>query len=160
MASDRRKLPKDKEIRAYWADDELWYQHGVEPVSDIMEPRLCMACSVASGTQRCHIVSRHNGGPDTVDNLHCLCNSCHHASEFLEGAQYWRWIKTQNIYSNADAFNAWFARRGMSVAKMASLSQEDKDRGHPVIQSLHEARRASGANIIDALDAIGIDISL
>lgn len=53
---------------------------------------VCFACGCWTQTERCHIISKHNGGSDDVGNIHCLCRECHVESELLNENTYWRWF--------------------------------------------------------------------
>ena len=73
----------------HWRD-WVWEKHNDPP-----EDGFCWACGMIydGGLERAHIQARCNGGPDTVDNLHLLCSTCHKVSEHLEGDAYWEWLR-------------------------------------------------------------------
>jgi hypothetical protein len=116
-----------------------------------------MACGIPKGgAVRAHIVPRACGGPDTVENLHILCDWCHHNSEFLEGDTYWRWLGRQNLFMSLPAT---FARFGMSLAKVLSLSSHCAQ----VVEPLLELSKRGAMNrheFLDRLEDLGIDIRL
>jgi hypothetical protein len=53
----------------------------------------CWACGRIGRVERCHILSYHLGGPDTVENLVILCAGCHVESEHLPPDRFWMWIR-------------------------------------------------------------------
>jgi 5-methylcytosine-specific restriction endonuclease McrA len=96
MSGQRRNMPTEKAIRDHWKE---WVERRIND-PDESEPgnHLCFACGFYwPSTERAHITARCNGGGDTVHNLHMLCHVCHKSSEFVEGADYWHWIKQWNI---------------------------------------------------------------
>jgi hypothetical protein len=73
---------------------------------EALDPGLCFACGFDAGRSsgkldRAHIIARCEGGPDTVDNLHILCLSCHKASEGLLGDPYWAWLAERTFLDRA-----------------------------------------------------------
>ena len=77
----KRKMPSRNAIAVFW-NDKL----------DYINANSCFACHWGGLLERCHIIARHNGGSDGVENLHVLCNTCHDASEYIEGDQYFNWL--------------------------------------------------------------------
>ena len=67
----------------------------------------CMYCGSTENLQMHHIIYRSHGGPDTDDNLICLCWR-HHAAvhndptfmikilDSLKGSEHWRWDDSYN----------------------------------------------------------------
>jgi hypothetical protein len=96
--TQRRKLPSVSAIRAYW---EPKLQE-----ADIGWDGGCFACGMQVPVDRCHILPRVFGGPDTVDNLHLLCRRCHFESEALSGDAYWDWF-----INYANGFMHWEAQK-------------------------------------------------
>jgi len=89
MPRERAKLPTAKAIRDHWRD-WCWQRHNDPP-----EDNYCFACGMIDDRfklERAHIVARCNGGSDGVENLHLLCHTCHRASEFKEGKEYFDWL--------------------------------------------------------------------
>ena len=86
-------MPNKAKIKKYWTNELLDLQK-FDSEFELMEADYCFACGFYfGGTERCHIKARCTGGPDTVDNLHLLCHSCHVTSELLDGDKYWDWFK-------------------------------------------------------------------
>jgi hypothetical protein len=85
-------LPSEKAIRRYWAEKlgEL----------DLETDDACFACGTrtADTLHRAHILARVEGGSDTADNLHMLCQWCHHDSEYLTGDDYWTWFESRTQF--------------------------------------------------------------
>lgn len=73
--SDRR-MPTLKKIAAAWDRCD----------------KSCWACGDGFDLQRCHIVSRQNGGSDEPDNLAILCRPCHAKSEHFNRETFFRWL--------------------------------------------------------------------
>ena len=89
MPRERPKLPTAKAIRDHWSD-WCWKRHNDPP-----DDHYCFACGMTDDRfklERAHIVARCNGGSDGVENLHLLCHTCHRASEFREGKDYFDWL--------------------------------------------------------------------
>lgn len=58
------------------------------PVEDIWKDK-----KINSVLQRCHIVAKQFGGPDTADNLFLLCSDCHRESPDTKNrAAFFRWV--------------------------------------------------------------------
>jgi HNH endonuclease len=63
--------------------------------------------------QRCHIIPRALGGPDTVDNLFLLCRECHDAAPNTNAPDiFFAWVNAQDYYVRelakmVTAFNAF-----------------------------------------------------
>ena len=92
---DRPKLPTHKVIRDHWRS-WCWDRHNDPP-----EDKYCFACGMIDETrtlERAHIVARCNGGSDTAENLHLLCHTCHRASEYREGPEYFKWLETWTMH--------------------------------------------------------------
>lgn len=71
-----------------------FFQSGEEvDLEDIIFLDFCFACGLHKLTQRAHILASSKGGPNSVENLHLLCKSCHDESELLSGEKYWNWFK-------------------------------------------------------------------
>ncbi len=154
LPGDRKKLPKVRDIHAYWSNPDRWAEHGVKMPFAYQEG-CCMACGCRGG-ERAHIRARANGGSDDISNLHILCSECHHNSEFIEGKAYWRWIARQNMWQNPHAF---WGRYGISFDKMSRLPEEQSRAVADAIKS-NQRNRVSPHELIDRLDDIGIDVRL
>lgn len=47
----------------------------------------------AAGFQRCHILAKSLGGPNKVDNLFCMCETCHASSpDSVYPEMFFRWV--------------------------------------------------------------------
>lgn len=94
-----RKMPSKKDISEYWMgrpDSVKKFGHAGVHISrwdDELPPDECWACGDAKGPlERCHIYSRNEGGPDTLDNLVIMCSNCHLESEDIPPEGFWFWI--------------------------------------------------------------------
>ncbi len=85
----RRKMPSREQIARYWRDHS-----GREKFRDVHGDD-CFACGDTLRLERCHIVPKHKGGTDAVDNLHVLCATCHVHSENI--ADYWHWFDGKKL---------------------------------------------------------------
>jgi hypothetical protein len=94
-------MPSCKAIRDYWADQGIWERKGYESkwefyegIDDARDKGCCFACGVSWGVtlERAHILAHMEGGMDTVENLHLLCQHCHKDSEIFSGEVYWEWF--------------------------------------------------------------------
>ena len=97
-------MPKGSAINSYWEGYLITIGKVMEyELAQEYEPKtqtgICFACGWRRRLQRCHIEARVNGGSDDVSNLHLLCELCHNISEYLEGRDYWMWLKEQNMWS-------------------------------------------------------------
>ena len=90
-------MPTPPVVRRYWA--LVLVALGKFDNIDEALGDSCFACGFDdwSVPQRAHITARVNGGPDTADNLHMLCDTCHKASERLDGEPYWVWLVERTI---------------------------------------------------------------
>lgn len=113
MGRQQRRMPPEKKIREYWAD-QIWPYKDFDSKAEFLEEGICFACGVAcKRAHRAHIHARVTGGSDTVENLHMLCETCHKDSECKEGDAYWRWFwqrcRMDTMLSEAarSGFNVW-----------------------------------------------------
>jgi hypothetical protein len=90
MTESPLKLPSNKEIFNFW--QTRLFDADIE-IGDL---NTCFACGRGGIIHRCHIYPKVHGGPNTVENLHLLCPSCHHETEFMWGGAYWNWLKATN----------------------------------------------------------------
>ncbi len=58
---------------------------------------ICFACGFERELHMAHIKPRCRGGSDEVSNLHLLCPPCHQASEYLEGEEYFEWVRGMSM---------------------------------------------------------------
>src|SRR4051812_41127985 len=91
-----RKMPTKKAIKTHWAEFLVGIDK-FDSVHEVMEDDYCFACGLLADTERSHILPKCRGGPDTIENLHLLCWSCHKQSEFISGDEYFAWLKAQNM---------------------------------------------------------------
>ena len=108
-----RKMPSALRIVKYW-------QPLLEKQKPIFaawgEKDVCMACQCPSiKIQRSHIKAKSDGGFDTFDNLHNLCESCHQDSEYLEGEKYWNWF---NKRSAIDTLASLMMKSGLTFQEV------------------------------------------
>ena len=101
---------KPIEIMRYWApifdkrygydDISEWLRYIQQEFNSYaLANQYCFACGPLPATasakrpcQRSHIVADSDGGSNTVENLHMLCDSCHSMSERLSIEGYWKWM--------------------------------------------------------------------
>ena len=106
MNETKRKMPTALQIRKYWATrfDEFGDEF-LDKYDFMDEVKSCMACGCIWGNrekpERAHIIARAKGGLDSVDNLHLLCWVCHKDSEYIEGAEYWDWLRERTKQDRA-----------------------------------------------------------
>ena len=101
-------MPTKKAIKKHW---ENWLvENGkFDSLEDLWERDYCFACGMINdagvkeqdkenfkATERCHIKARVKGGADAVENIHLLCPICHKASEYMEGEEYFHWLKNRD----------------------------------------------------------------
>ncbi len=114
----RPRLPSRREIADHWEGKhaKIWGE----------AEDYCFACGDSYHLERAHIVPRHKGGRDTVENLHVLCAACHKESEAI--GNYWHWFNAKK----AQPYEKHMARR---IAVMcpdelwAALGAKMQDRG-------------------------------
>lgn len=86
---ERKNTPSREVIFKYWhSEKKLPPIRGFDDMLE--EERACFACGHFANLERTHIVALVDGGPNTVDNLHILCRSCHSVSE--GNPNYWQWL--------------------------------------------------------------------
>lgn len=101
-------MPKPKDILLFWAE-KLIFEYNKESLDafydyDKSVLSICFACGTSAGTQRCHIVPKHFGGGDNLENLHLLCNECHLESEGLTSKDiYFEWFSKKDS-TNSGSF--------------------------------------------------------
>jgi hypothetical protein len=158
----KRVIRAKRLVMEYWSDVGRWVEKGI-CAELVDEDRLrgvdsCFACTMPSATSRCHIRARSIGGSDDRDNIHLLCRFCHEESELLEGDEYWGWLKAHLM--NSDPLSLNFARRGMSIRKLAALSDDQV----AIVQTVKDELTASGTFstvlFVARLWAAGIDVRL
>lgn len=92
--SKSRNLPSHKNILYFWLPCLITMVKG-DSVQDLKNT--CFACGRNVSLERCHIIPRWQGGQDSLDNLHLLCDICHFASEDKSGEKYWEWFEKRNM---------------------------------------------------------------
>jgi|688.fasta_scaffold869185_2 hypothetical protein len=102
----RSDMPKPIQILEHWGEHliekgkywlDILYDN---EVNDKLKPCICFACGCNTAfIQRAHIIAIHNGGNNSVDNLHLLCKECHIESEYLDAWQidYYKWFFYKSI---------------------------------------------------------------
>ena len=75
------RMPNKERIRLFW--QEILFSMGKFTVGG------CFACGRIADLERAHILSRNQGGNNSIVNIHLLCRNCHKESEFLEQKEYW-----------------------------------------------------------------------
>tara|TARA_Y100000310_G_scaffold326970_1_gene392635 strand:- start:451 stop:858 length:408 start_codon:yes stop_codon:yes gene_type:complete len=108
----RRKWFHKRKVREYWAE-RLVKLGKFDSIFEVMEADYCFACGFTAtvkngddfntkfktyGTEKAHIKAIVGGGPDEIENIHCLCSTCHTDSEYLSGDQYWIWFKSRTFW--------------------------------------------------------------
>lgn len=103
--AQNRKMPNCRDVIKYWEDTlvEMGKVDDGELMMEFETPNtgICFACGWVRPLQRAHIKARCEGGSDSVDNIHLLCEWCHRASEYKDGDDYWEWLKDQNMIACA-----------------------------------------------------------
>jgi 5-methylcytosine-specific restriction endonuclease McrA len=92
----KRQMPSKKQIKDYWAKQLIAWDK-FDSFEEVYEADYCWGCGMEEKTERAHIQSKFNGGSDNVNNLHLLCSLCHKTSEFIEGEQYFNWLKKRDL---------------------------------------------------------------
>jgi len=95
----KRRVPSKKVIKKYWQE----YMIGIgkfDDEDDFWSDDHCFACGFDGPTERAHIMAKVLDGSDTVDNVHLLCAPCHKQSEYLDGSEYFMWLKNQTLISS------------------------------------------------------------
>ena len=114
----RPRLPSRREIADHWEGkhQKIWGE----------AEDYCFACGDHYHLERAHIVPRHKGGKDTVENLHILCAACHKESEAI--GNYWHWFNAKK----AQPYERHMARRIALMcpdALWAALGSKMRERG-------------------------------
>jgi hypothetical protein len=104
--SQKRSMPNRKAIAEYWMHEGgaiAMMGYGGESRGyyddDFMHDE-CWACGLkypngfAMSPDRCHVISRCDGGSDECSNLVLMCRNCHQQSEMLPSETFWDWIKS------------------------------------------------------------------
>jgi HNH endonuclease len=94
-----RRMPNEGSIRRYWATRLDLAKKGFDSDLEFLEHGICFACGWEKTLERAHITPRCDGGPDSEDNLHMLCKTCHKVSEFKVGDEYWAWFYSMNMWT-------------------------------------------------------------
>ena len=103
-------LPKKQVIKDYWANYLIDVLGKFDSVMELNEADYCFACGCDHGRiQRAHILAKCEGGTDRVNNIHLLCVYCHHDSEYITGAKYFRWLRKRTM---TGAFLSMFLAHG------------------------------------------------
>jgi hypothetical protein len=76
VGQDENGVPKVVHIDKFYTSDE-WRELRQEVVA--RDLRQCQYCG-GPGNQADHVIPRHLGGPDTLDNLVCACRLCNGAA--------------------------------------------------------------------------------
>lgn len=97
-AEIRKNTPKPKAVYEYWK------KTGLPPAKNheftYLEEKVCFACGIFHHLHRAHIVPISSGGPNTVENIHLLCEACHSRSE--ANPKYWNWFGYMRKYEWRD----------------------------------------------------------
>lgn len=92
----RANMPSKKQIRDFWATRLVMEGKLDSPRNEWFLQDACFAChnlwQIGQTTERSHILANCEGGVETVENLHLLCDACHKDSEMLSGQDYWDWF--------------------------------------------------------------------
>lgn len=111
-----RNLPSYKRIVDYWLKN---LPEHLDDGQIVMGQ--CFACGDSLKLERCHIVSKDSGGPDTVDNLHILCGACHLDSEYLSQSDYWKWYEI----SIKENFDMGFSRLFRKIKAIGAVNYQE-----------------------------------
>lgn len=66
-------MPKDYTMNAYYLSDE-WA--ALRQIVVNKAKHVCAYCGLSDGWQADHVIPRHKGGPDHIDNLVACCARC------------------------------------------------------------------------------------
>jgi hypothetical protein len=92
----KRNMPSRDKIFEYWNDK----------LDSAIDNNTCFKCGVTDKehtiVERAHILSVFDGGSDSVDNIHLLCNYCHKQSEAWEGEIYYMWLNLESYKEFTD----------------------------------------------------------
>jgi hypothetical protein len=124
VASRKKKADSwQKQAVAYWSRKVDESSIGCD--FDEADVR-CWRCGYLRKCQKCHIVPKSLGGPDSVSNIIPLCADCHdEMPNVADPAEVWAWIARDhgNMYETYWVMRA-IAMSGVSQDQMASF---DKD---------------------------------
>ena len=129
MSATPRRMPRNQLVLDHWADRLVdWGKMDRGDIAD--GPVYCFACGFtyhrfegdSPNMERAHILARHAGGSDGVENLHLLCHSCHRASECLDGDAYWLWFMERTML---DVVLQEAARAGFNLSKHVLMVRGD-----------------------------------
>ena len=120
--AQKRNMPSRTQIFNYWKD--RIYTGG--------DVNHCFACSSLDSyrLERAHILAKHLGGQDSVENLHILCKHCHISSEMLGGEQYWRWFEA----TSSNWFQITLDRCVPVIMALSGISSPDEVKKHLINQ--------------------------
>ena len=118
---NRGKMPAEKTIREFWTS-KLIELDKFECNDDITTPDSgklpCFACGYFGHCDRCHILALCEGGNNSLENIHMLCETCHQDSEYLSGDQYWIWF---NARKHEDTFISFYLnKKGVNLSALIS----------------------------------------
>ena len=119
MAERKRKMQSKANIKKHWVDRlvEIGKFNSLDKTDKV---DYCFACGFIADTTRAHIWARGEGGEDSCENIHLLCDRCHAMSEMLSGGEYWEWF----IHGPF-----WFAPNAVSdVGEMAKNATSKRTR--------------------------------
>jgi len=118
----KRNMPSKVKILNYWKDR----------IDEAVDINHCFACSSLDSRllDRAHILAKHLGGEDSVENLHILCKHCHISSETLSGEQYWHWFNA----TSGSWFEITLARCVPVIMALSGISSPDEVRKHLINQ--------------------------
>lgn len=142
--SQKRSMPSRKAIADFWQHKEGWVDlmgYGGEARGnhdDDLMPDECWACGLkypngfTAAPDRCHIISRWQGGNDECANLVLLCRTCHQQSENIPTDTFWIWMKSMRRDKWKNQYE-WFAERlemvglGVDIIKKRFDDGESKE---------------------------------
>ena len=110
-----RKMPSKIKILNHWKDILI---------DEAVDINHCFACGSldSHSLERAHILARHLGGEDSVENLHMLCKHCHISSEPFNGKLYWDWFND----TSSNWFQITLARCMPVIMALSGISSQDE----------------------------------
>lgn len=149
----RSDMPKQKDIRIYWANTSIWRFKGFDSSYEFLEGDYCFACGFTNGeskTERAHIIPLSLGGSNEYRNLHLLCGRCHIDSEHCGNPKYdpfqttyWEWF-----------FNRTVEDRMVSSALCLGFNYSDFQKGE---EHFFNRAKMVFANRPDIISRLGLD---
>lgn len=163
--SQKRIMPSRKAIANYWQHEADWVDKmgygGVDKghYDDEFMPDECWACGLrypngfATSPDRCHVVSRWEGGNDECSNLVLMCRTCHQQSETIPVDTFWIWIKAMRKSKWKNGYE-WFCEKLEMVGLPLNLIKERFENGETKEDVWKDICKRLGLNYAELPDYI------